>query len=215
MRTVLFDVDGVVLDSMGVFRRVWDRWSVLSGLDPEAVWPLTHGRRPRDTIALVAPQLQVELEFRHLEDLLPEEGPALAAMPGAQILLAALPTPQWALVTSNSERLVRVQFERLLLPSPALVIDLASVREGKPSPEGYILAASLLGADPEECLVVEDAPAGVEAGRAAGMRVMALMTSHPADDLTSAHLVFPALSSASSTIREWVLAPSAARKASF
>jgi sugar-phosphatase len=160
MRTVLFDVDGVVLDSMPVFRKVWDRWSVLSGPDPERVWPLTHGRRPRDTIALVAPQLRVELEFKRLEGLLLEEDPALAAMPGAQLLLAALPTSQWALVTSNSERLVRVEFEPLLLPSPSVVIDGTSVREGKPSSEGYLLAASLLGADVEDCLVVEVHPPG-------------------------------------------------------
>jgi sugar-phosphatase len=162
MRTVLFDFDGVVLDSIAVFRKVWARWSVLRGLDPDRVWPLTHGRRPRATIALVAPQLEVELEFQRLEGLLLEDGPARAALPGAQLLLAALTNPQWSQVTSKSERVVRVKFERLLHSSPC--DRRAPVREGKPSPEGYLLTASLLMADVQDCLVVEVTLAGVGRG---------------------------------------------------
>jgi sugar-phosphatase len=202
---VLFDVDGVVLDSMAVFQRVWASWSILHGLDPGRVCALTGGRRPHDVIAIVAPHLDQGEEFLRLAGLLLEENAVLPAIPGAHLLLAGLPPGRWALVTSNSEGLVRGEFDRLGLPSPALVIDGASVQKGKPSPEGYLRAASLLEADVRDCLVVEDAPAGVEAGLAAGMRVLALETTHAAPDLAPADQVFPDLASASPAIMEWVL----------
>ena len=142
-----------------------------------------------------------------MADLLLGENAVLPAMPGAHLLLAGLPLGRWALVTSNSEALVRGEFDRLGLPYPALVIDGASVREGKPSPEGYLLAASLLAAEAHDCLVVEDAPAGVEAGLSAGMRVLALETTHTGPDLARADHVFPDLASAIPAIREWVLRP--------
>jgi sugar-phosphatase len=183
MRAVLFDVDGVVLDSMAVYGRVWGQWCLLLQLDPDVVLPLTHGRRPRDVIAMVAPDLAIEAEMARLSALLAEEPEPLSAMPGARELLMDLPQQQWALVTSNSEHFVRAEFERLGLPAASVVVDGSSVQQGKPSPEGFLAAAGLLGMESRHCLVVEDAPAGVAAGLAAGMRVLAVESTHLGTEL--------------------------------
>ncbi len=207
MRAVLFDVDGVVLDSMAIYRRVWRQWCLQAELDPDTVWPLTHGRRPQDTIALVAPHLAVESELRRLSAFLDQESSPLPAMPGAQELLAALPQAGWALVTSNSEHFVRSEFARLGLPWPRVIVDGGAVQHGKPSPEGFLAASRRLGCPAIDCLVVEDAPAGVAAGLAAGMRVLAI-EAPPADgELAMAHARFPSLEAAARAIRNWVSAP--------
>ena len=206
MRAVLFDVDGVVLDSMTIYRRVWARWCLLVDLDPDTVWPLTHGRRPQDTIAMVAPHLAIDSEMRRLEAFLDKESSPVPAMPGAHELLTALPRRQWALVTSNSEPFVRSEFALLGLPWPSVIVDGGAVLEGKPSPQGFLAASARLGCAAAECLVVEDAEAGVEAGLAAGMTVLAIDPPPGGPRLATAHARFPSLEAASGAIRDWVLA---------
>jgi len=103
---VLFDVDGVLLDSTAVHRRVWDAWSRTHALNPETVWPLTFGRRPEDTVADAAPHLDPAVERRFLDDLLAREHHAIRPMPGAASLLAALSRTPWAIVTSNTRPFV-------------------------------------------------------------------------------------------------------------
>ncbi|MHB1527285.1 MAG: HAD-IA family hydrolase [Candidatus Dormibacteria bacterium] len=212
MRAVLFDVDGVVLDSMAIYRRVWRQWCLRAELDPDAVWPLTHGRRPQDTIAMVAPHLAVESELLRLSDFLDQESSPLPAMLGAKELLADLPEERWALVTSNSEHFVQSEFARLGLPWPRVIVDGGAVQHGKPSPEGFLAASRRLGCPTSDCLVVEDAPAGVAAGLAAGMRVLAIEPTPADGELAMAHARFPSLEAASRAIRNWVFGPDPERQ---
>jgi len=206
MRAVLFDVDGVVLDSMTIYRRVWSQWCLLVDLDPDTVWPLTHGRRPQDTIAMVAPHLAIDSEMRRLEAFLDRESSPLPAMPGAHELLAALPPQQWALVTSNSEPFVRSEFALLGLPWPSVIVDGSAVEQGKPSPQCFLAASARLGCAASDCLVVEDAAAGVAAGLAAGMTVLAIDPPPGGPGLTLAHARFPSLKAAAGEIINWILA---------
>ena len=203
-RAVLFDVDGVLLDSMPVYRRVWARWARACGLDPDAVWAVTPGRRPADVIEVLAPQLDLVDEIGRLTTLLDGELEHLPAMPGAADLLTSLPPFRWALVTSNTKEVVLACFRRLRLPTPLLVVDGDAVERGKPHPEGFLRAASGLGVAPGDCLVVEDAPAGVLAARAAGMTVLGIASTEPEENLAAADSVFASLREAAPAIRDWL-----------
>lgn len=193
LAAVLLDVDGVLLDSASAHREVWSAWSTSRGLDAAAVWPLTFGRRPEDTVRDAAPHLEPAAERAVLDRLLRATSATVGPHPGAAALLAGLPPQGWALVTSGDRRTVRGHFARLGLPLPAVQIYGADVTAGKPAPDCYLLAARRLGTDPARCLVVEDAPDGVRAGRRAGCVVAAVTTTHPAGALTEAHHVLPGL----------------------
>lgn len=202
-RAVLLDVDGVLLDSMDAYQRAWAKWSLACGLDPDRVLELTPGRRPSDTIRAVAPDLDVSEEHRHLVRILASEVAQVRAMPGAHELLRALPPARWALVTSNTEAVVRRCFAHLGLTDPVLVVDAEAVTAGKPHPEGYLLAAMALGAQPRDCLVVEDAPAGVEAARAAGMFVYAVNSNGARTLLRAADRIYESLAEAAPAVLGW------------
>lgn len=170
---VLFDIDGTLIDALDNQRGVWSAWALRHGLDPDEVYRTALRTRPVETFAEVAPDRdpRVCLDLLHeLEDEDVRTGD-YTAFDGAAALLAALPVGSWALVTSNYEHRVRGRFARTGLPVPEVIVDAASVREGKPSPVPYLLAAERLGARPEDCLVIEDAPSGVRAGLRAGMTV--------------------------------------------
>ncbi|MER8042142.1 HAD-IA family hydrolase [Streptomyces sp. NPDC094032] len=180
---VLFDVDGTLMDAVANQRRVWHEWAARYGLDGDEVYAVALRTRPVETFATVAPGEDPEtcLALLHaLEDEDVRTG-TYSAFDGAAELLAALPEGRWGLVTSNYAHRVRGRFERTGLPVPELVVDAASVSEGKPSPVPYLRAAELLGADPAECLVIEDAPSGVRSGRAAGMTVWTVNTAEAAE----------------------------------
>ncbi|MFF1919743.1 HAD-IA family hydrolase [Streptomyces sp. NPDC058221] len=174
---VLFDVDGVLLDSAAAHRRVWDAWSVGRGLDREAVWQLTFGRRPEDTVRDAAPHLDPAGERQVLDRLLHQAGD-FPPVEGAGALLSALPDDRWAIVTSGDRESVHLRFAAAGLPLPRVQVFAADVKAGKPAPDGFVLAAARLGTAPSRCLVVEDAPAGVRAGKAAGCTVVGLTTTH-------------------------------------
>lgn len=170
---VLFDVDGTLIDAVANQRRVWETWAQRYGLDAAEVYRVALRTRPMETFAQVAPDQdpgECLAALHGLEDEDVRSG-VYAAFDGAAELLGALPPGAWALVTSNYEHRVRGRFARTGLPVPRVVVDAAAVTEGKPSPVPYLLAAERLGARPEDCLVVEDAPSGVEAGLRAGMTV--------------------------------------------
>lgn len=205
-RAVLFDADGVLVDSHAGYANVWERWSHRHGLDPAAVLAATHARRPVDTIAEVAPHLDPVAEHAWLTGLADEAPEAFLVFPDAAPLLAQLPPERWAVVTSGDARSVRARLTAGGLPLPAVLVDGTDVARGKPHPEGYLLAAERLGVEPDDCVVVEDAPAGVRAGRTAGMRVIGLTTSHPAADLVGAgaDVAVASLSDATPELLAWV-----------
>lgn len=183
---ILFDLDGVLVDSAGYIEQQWRLWASSRGLEAEPFLRVCHGRRALETIRIAAPHLDAEAEVRALE---PDEEPAaIEPLPGASRLLQALPDGSWAVVTSGRRPGALSRLCRAGLPVPEVLVCAEDVTAGKPSPEAYLLAAERLGTAPGVSLVVEDAPAGIEAARAAGMRAMALTTTHTADQLpTSVH----------------------------
>ncbi|MER5311145.1 HAD-IA family hydrolase [Streptomyces sp. NPDC002773] len=196
---VLFDVDGTLMDAVANQRRVWHEWAARHGLDGDEVYAVALRTRPVETFAAVAPSRDPDecLALLHaLEDEDVRTG-TYAAFDGAAELLTGLPEDRWALVTSNYEHRVRGRFERTGLPLPGLIVDAASVVEGKPSPVPYLTAAEKLGADPADCLVIEDAPSGVRSGLAAGMTVWTVNTEAPA---AGAHRHFTSLAGAAPEI---------------
>ena len=204
MRAVLFDVDGVLLDSFAGYREVWSRWCALRGVDRELTWAATHGRRPVDTVAEVAPHLRPEDEYIVLKALLGDVADGFPAFAKAAPLLYSLPVDSWGVVTSGQRGTVLARFKAHGLPQPSVFVDGDDVTEGKPSPQGYLKAARLLGVIPTACLVVEDAPAGVQAGKAAGMTVLAIASTHRPEELSRANHVVPKLADAALLVRRWL-----------
>lgn len=182
-RAVLFDLDGVLVDSTRYIEDQWRRWATAKGLAPEPFLQVCHGRRALETIRLAAPHLDAEAEVAAFT---PEEGSddyELVAVDGAPRLLHALPGGSWAVATSGSRAAATERLRRAGLPIPKVLICAEDVLHGKPAPDVYLTAAADLGVPPSECLVVEDAPAGIQAARAAGMVVVALTTTHRPDEL--------------------------------
>lgn len=186
---ILFDMDGTLVDSMAHDERQWTRWAARHGLDPQPILKISHGRRTDDIIREVAPHLATEEEFARFgdEELSDREG--IHAVAGAAALLNALPRDAWALVTSAPLQLAQLRMECAGLPLPSVIVSADDVRNGKPHPEGVLLAAHLLGVEPAACLVIEDTPAGIRAARSGGMRSLGIMTTYSCDELGSEHCI--------------------------
>lgn len=187
----------VLVDSTPVVRRVWQRWSEIHGLDAEDVLKTAHGRRTRDTLAIIAPRLDPDAEFHWLESAELSDREGIEAIPGALALTTTLPSESWAVVTSAVRELANRRLTWAGLPAPFRLIPADEISNGKPSPEGYLAGAAALGVRPRECVVFEDAPAGVEAAKAAGMSVVGLTTTHSAEDLVGVDVLVPDLTSVS------------------
>jgi HAD superfamily hydrolase (TIGR01509 family) len=175
---VLLDMDGTLVDSDAAVDRAWIRWSAEHGIDAATVLRLAPGRPAISTVRLVAAHLDepaVRRAAGRQSELQVADVAGTAALPGAAELLATLDrlALPWAVVTSADIRLARARLAEAGI-SPPLLVTIEDVRHGKPHPEGYLLAAARLGADPDRCLVVEDSPPGIEAGRRAGARVAGL-----------------------------------------
>lgn len=172
-RYALFDVDGTLINAVRNQREIWETWATRYGLDADEVYQVALRTRPIETFAQVAPDCDPHECLALLHELEDEDvrSGVYAAFDGASELLRGLPPASWALVTSNYEHRVRGRFERVGLPVPEVTVDAAMVGQGKPSPEPYLKAATLLGAEPRDCLVIEDAPSGVRSGLRAGMTV--------------------------------------------
>jgi sugar-phosphatase len=190
---VLFDLDGVLVDSAACVERHWRRWATEHGLDSEDIMRFAHGRPTVETIRLVAPHLPAEVEAARLDASEAFDTDGVVAIRGAAQLVRSLPPTAWAIATSGTRDTALTRLGHTGLPLPAVLITANDVKRGKPHPEGYILAATRLNVAPGRCVVVEDAPAGISAAQAAGMRVVALATTHSrvelrAADVTAARL---------------------------
>jgi sugar-phosphatase len=174
---VLFDLDGVLIDSTPAVTRVWHRWAVEHGFDPETVVQLAHGRPSRITIRDLLPNADNDRENREVERREIEDLEGVVLLPGAGQLLNTLPPDRWTIATSCTRALAEVRLRAASLPIPKAMITATDVEIGKPDPEPYLKAAAKLGFAPADCIVVEDAPAGVRAGKAAGARVIAFLTT--------------------------------------
>lgn len=190
---VLFDLDGVLVDSTAYIERQWRDWARSRGLDPAPFLRVCHGRRAVETIRLAAPELDAEAEVARFRPSTPDEDARLISLPGARELLAGLSPAPWAVVTSGARRFALARLAGAGLPAPPVLVSAEDVRQGKPSPEGYLRAAELVGAAAGECVVFEDAPPGIAAARAAGATVVAVATTHPPEALADAHAVAASL----------------------
>jgi sugar-phosphatase len=174
---LLFDMDGVLIDSTPAVARVWREWAIEHGFDPEKVVASAHGRPSITTVREYLPQADHELENREVERREIEDIAGVVPLPGALELLASLPEDRWTIVTSCTRRLAEVRLKVAGLPVPKEMITSNDITHGKPDPEPYLKGASVLGFLPADCVVVEDAPAGIRAGKAAGSRVIAFTTT--------------------------------------
>ena len=171
-RALLLDMDGTLVHSTGEVETVWRLWCRRHRLDPEPVLTMCHGVRSREVIRTLAPQLDLAQEVALLDDLEIHHTGQAEALAGARPLLASLPVERWALVTSASQRVARHRLRSAGLPLPALLVGAEDVEHGKPDPEPYLLAAERLGLAAADCLVFEDAPAGISSALRAGCRVV-------------------------------------------
>jgi sugar-phosphatase len=190
---VVFDLDGVLVDSNPIAERHWQRWAARHGIPAERVLALHLGRPAVETIRLVAPHLDAAAEARTSEYAEADDVEGLHAFDGAADLLRALPPDRWAIATSGTRRTATIRLSHVGLPLPPALVTADDVARGKPAPDPYLLAAARLGVDPARCVVVEDAPSGIASARAAGARVVAVASTNPPSALAAADVVLARL----------------------
>lgn len=190
---ILFDLDGVLVNSIAVVERQWRLWAQKHGLDPEYVIEVAHGHRTVETVAIALPNGDHEAEAAAVERAEIEDLSGLTAGVGAAELLASLPPNRWSVVTSGTRALATARLRAVGLPLPIQMVPADEVTKGKPDPEPYLKGARLLGVPPDNCLVFEDAPTGVRAAKAAGMHVIGIPGTVDAKSLSHADGTVPSL----------------------
>ena len=185
-RVLLFDMDGVLVDSTPAVTRVWSRWAREHGFDPEHVAHIAHGRPSITTIRELLPDADHEAENKIVESREIEDTEGIAACPGAPDLLASLPSESWVLVTSSTRALAHARLRAGGYATPKLVVTSSDITHGKPHPEPFLKGVAMAGVAASGCIVVEDTPVGIQAGKAAGCRVLALRTTMAEDLLEAA-----------------------------
>lgn len=180
---ILFDLDGVLVDSTQVVERQWQLWAIHHQLDVQMVMAIAHGRRALEIIQTVAPHLNGIDETTKLAAAEAADTDGLRVYQGAYELLTRLPATDWAVATSGTRIVANARLNHAGLPLPTVFVTADDVQRGKPNPDPYLLAAERLGVPPQRCIVIEDAPAGIEAGLAAGARVIAVASTHPRTQL--------------------------------
>jgi mannitol-1-/sugar-/sorbitol-6-phosphatase len=183
---ILFDMDGILISSLGSVERSWRKWASMRSVDPVYVLSFIHGRRAIESVALLRPDLDPAGELKLIEDIELADGKDIVVLPGVKELIAALPPERWTVVTSATERLARMRLAASGFSLPERLVTAETVSAGKPDPAPYLAGAALLGYAPEECVVFEDSASGVAAGCAADCIVVATTFSHEAEHLECA-----------------------------
>jgi mannitol-1-/sugar-/sorbitol-6-phosphatase len=191
---ILFDLDGVLVDSTGAVARLWRLWAADKGLDPDHVLGIAHGVRTIEVVRRAAPWLDAAAEVLKIEQREAADRNGVRPMPGAFQLINRIPPERWAVVTSGTRMLATARMKYGNLPMPAVLVSADEVINGKPDPEPYLIGARLLQRSPEACLVIEDAPAGIQAAKAAGMKVLGLTSTYSPPELRAADAVVSSLS---------------------
>ena len=186
---IIFDMDGVLVDSEVLNEKHWKLWAEKEDVSLEWIMSIHHGVPAEQTIATVAPHLNAATEARWFEENLSRDLDGLLAFEGVHELLNSLPEGKWAIGTSAPKIIAFNRMEYLELPVPPVVVTIDDVENGKPAPDPYLKAAKGLGIDPKHCVVIEDAPAGIKAAKTAGARVVAIPTTNTADALSEADVV--------------------------
>lgn len=190
---LLVDLDGTLVDSTVPVRRVWGAFAERHGLEPEEVHRFAQGRPSRETIRLLVPDADHAAEAAIIEATEVTDTRGVRALPGAaEVLASARPV---AIVTSCSTALATARLRAAGLPVPRLLVSSDGLERGKPDPACFLLGARRVGVDPGRCVVLEDAPAGIRAGQAAGAAVIALRTTHGDDELRDADAIVDDLAS--------------------
>jgi sugar-phosphatase len=200
---ILFDLDGVLVDSLPWYRAAWESWAKEPGIPLAEIAKSAYGRRPIDVIREFMPAASADRELPRFESILATQG-SVRAMPGARHLLERLPPCSWAIVTSSERRVLLNLLGGSGLPTPSVSVCGGDVAVGKPDPACYLLAAKRLRVARRRCVVVEDASAGVAAGKAAEMHVLALATTESPENLAGADLICASLVDAAEFLVAWV-----------
>lgn len=174
---LLFDLDGILINSTPAVARVWRRWALERGFDPDEVVSRAHGRPSITTVREYLPNADHEAENREVERREIADLDGVIPLPGALDLLASLPADRWTIVTSCTRPLAEARIKAAGLPLPEKIITSNDITQGKPYPEPYLKGAAVLGFPATQCVVFEDVPAGICAGKAAGARVIAFTTT--------------------------------------
>jgi mannitol-1-/sugar-/sorbitol-6-phosphatase len=190
---VLFDLDGVLVESKEATERVWLDWALRNGIDEDDLWSAMHGVRSVEVVRRLRPDLDAAEESDAIERRQAEDVEGLRAIPGAAEALRALREDRVAVVTSATRALAAARLGAVGIEVPRVVVYADDVARGKPDPEGYLTAARRLGVEPARALVVEDAPAGIQAGRAAGAATVGVTSTHAASELAAADIVIETL----------------------
>lgn len=197
---ILFDLDGVLVDSTPCASRIWGAWAVKHGLDPVHVVHAAHGQRTIETVRQVAPQLDARKEADAIDREEVDDVAGLRVLPGAKELLGVLPSDRYTIVTSGGLRLATARLQAAGLPVPANIVTGDDVAKGKPDPEPYQTGAKRLGRQPARCLVFEDAPPGIRSAKSAGATVVAPATTYPRHELAGADFIVDSLASVTASI---------------
>jgi sugar-phosphatase len=180
---ILFDLDGVLVDSTRSVSRQYRLWAQKAKLDPRTVENIPHGVRSVDVVRQLAPHLDAEAEVKKIEKMEAEDQDGVVIMPGAAELLKSIPEGRWCVVTSGTRYLATCRLKHANLPMPRILVSADDVSKGKPDPEPYLTGAQLLGMNASDCVVIEDAPAGILAAHAGGMKVIGMTSTYPASEL--------------------------------
>jgi sugar-phosphatase len=194
VQAILFDLDGVLVDSQHAVEQVWQEWGRQRGRDPAPFIALAHGRRTSETIGMVAPELDAKAEAAVLDRMEEECTEGLKAGAGALSLVRGIPLGRWGVVTSGHRHVATLRLTSVGIPIPPVLITGDQVKNGKPDPEPYLEGIRAMGVAPSECVVIEDAAPGITSAKSAGIRVIGVRTAYNDGELAAADIVIENLS---------------------